>query len=276
MPFHAQRECLDPTQGEERIEGTGHATDRVLQIRELLAQLIGAVTDDGGAADRIRVAVQIFRRRVHDEIETVLQRVLQIRRRERVVAHREDAALLRDRRDGRQIDDLQQRIGRRLHPDQSRVRLQRRFERVGIREIDERDVMPGGTLAHVLEQAIAAAIQIVHGDDVRAAVEQIDDRRRRREPRSERETRRATFEIGDARLERIARRIRRARILVALVLARARLHERRRRVDRRHDRAGQRIRLLPAVNDAGAEAVFLSSSTSLPISGAASSTGRCA
>ena len=211
--------------------------------------------DDRRAADRIRMTVQVLRRRVHDEIEPVLQRVLQVRRRERVVADGHDPAASRDGRDGAEVDDLEERIGRRFHPDHARVRPQRRLECGHVREVDERHLKPRRALAHVLEQAVAAAVEIVHGDDVRAAVEQIQNRGGGREPRGKREAGCAALEIREAVLKRVTGGIRRARVFVPLVHAGARLHVRGRGVDRRDDRAGQRIRFLPPMDDSCAEAV---------------------
>ena len=58
----------------------------------------------------------------------------------------------------------------------------------------------------------------------------------------------AALEPGEAILERVARGIARARILEALVYARARLRERARQDDRRHDGAGGWIGVLAGVN----------------------------
>ena len=122
VPLHAQSQRLDAAQRQEGIERPGHSAHGVLQIGEPFAQLIGAMPDHRRAADRVRMTVQILRRRVHDEIEPVLQRVLQVRRRERVVTDGHDAAALRHGCDGAEVDDRQQWIGRRFHPDHPRVR----------------------------------------------------------------------------------------------------------------------------------------------------------
>src|SRR5207302_211387 len=64
---------------------------------------------------------------------------------------------------------------------------------------------------------------------------------------------RRRLERCEAFLQRGARGVRDARVVVALVLPDGVLHERRGLVDRRDDRPGRRIRLLSIVNRAGLE-----------------------
>src|SRR6478672_10180979 len=59
---------------------------------------------------------------------------------------------------------------------------------------------------------------------------------------------------GDVAFDREPRRVLRARVLEALVMADRFLHVGRRLIDRRDDRAGRRIRLLPGVDADGGEA----------------------
>src|SRR6266571_872938 len=62
------------------------------------------------------------------------------------------------------------------------------------------------------------------------------------------------FERRDVALQRLAGGVRGARVLVPLVPAQSLLDVGGRLVDRRHDRAGQRVGDLPGVHRAGAEA----------------------
>jgi hypothetical protein len=64
----------------------------------------------------------------------------------------------------------------------------------------------------------------------------------------------ATLERGYVALERLARWILAAGILVALILAKTFLYICRREVHRRHDRAGEGIRSLSSVHGTGGEA----------------------
>ena len=122
-----------------------------------------------------------------------------------------------------------------------------------VREVGEGEVEVRRAPAHALEQAEAAAVEVVHRDHVVAGVEQLEQRRGRRHARREGEAAGAALEVGDAALVGHARRVLRARVLVALVHAGTRLGVGRGRVDRRHHRAGRRVRRLPAVDGAGGE-----------------------
>src|SRR4029077_18742044 len=108
-------------------------------------------------------------------------------------------------------------------------------------------------LAHPLEQTARAAIEVVDRDDMGALVEAFERRRNRREAGRKGERGAAAFEIGDAALERHARGILGARVIIALVHARALLHVSRRGVDGHHDGAGGWIGLLARMDAAGGE-----------------------
>ena len=253
MPLHAQRQRLQAAQRQERVERPLDGADRVLQKPQSLAQL-GIAADHRHAADHVGMAVEIFRGGMHDQVEAVFERVLDIGTGEGVVGGGPDAALLGDRRDALEIDELEQRIGRRLDPDQARVRPDRRLDRAGVGEIEIADLEAGRALAHALEQAPRAAVEIVDRDDMGAVVEAFERGRDRGQPGGEGERRAAAFEIGDAALERHAGRILGAGIVVALVHARALLDVGRGGVDRHHHGAGGRIGRLPRMHAAGGEA----------------------
>ena len=123
----------------------------------------------------------------------------------------------------------------------------------GSDEIEIADLDAHRALAHPLEQAARAAIEVVDRDDMGALVEAFERRRNRRQAGRKGERGAAAFEIGDAALERHARGILGARVIVALVHARALLHVGRRGVDRHHDGAGGRIGLLSRMDAAGGE-----------------------
>ena len=78
-------------------------------------------------------------------------------------------------------------------------------------------------------------------------------RRRRAQPGRECETVLGRLERREAQLQRGARRVRDARVVVALVLADGLLDVGRRLVDRHRDRAGRGIRFLALVDGAGLE-----------------------
>jgi hypothetical protein len=152
-------------------------------------------------------------------------------------------------------DRLSSGIARRLDPDHPGVVLQRRFERRQVGQVDEAEAMPGAALAHLVEQAEGAAVQVIAGDHVRAGVEQFQHGGNRRQPGRESERLGAAFQIGHATLQRPARRVVRAAVVEAFVHAGAVLQVGGVGVNRRHQRAGGRVRRLPGVDHPGGEAL---------------------
>ena len=82
--------ALDPemerpqaAQDEEAVERPGHAAHRVLEEPQPLGDRV--VARDGDAEDRVRVAGEVLRRRVEDDVGAERERVLEGRRGERVV-----------------------------------------------------------------------------------------------------------------------------------------------------------------------------------------------
>jgi hypothetical protein len=120
---------------------------------------------------------------------------------------RPDAALARELGQSRDVDDLEHRVGRGLAPDQARVRLHCGFERSHVVEVDETEVEPGAAATHPLEQAEGAAVDVVHADDVAAAVEHVEHGGRGRQARGEGIATRAAFQRRDATLIGEARRV---------------------------------------------------------------------
>ncbi len=252
MTLHAQRERLEAAQCQERIERTLDGADRVLQKGESFAQLL-VRPDDRHAADHVGMAVEVLGGGMHDEIEAEFQRVLDIGAGEGVVGSRQDAALPGDRGDTLEIDQLQERVGRGLDPDQPGVRADRSLDRARIGQIEVGRLQSHRAVAYPLEQAARAAVEIVDRDDMRAVVEAFERGCDGRQAGSEGERRAAAFEVGDAALERHAGGIRGARVVEAFVHAGALLHEGGRGVDRHHHGAGGRIGRLARMDAAGGE-----------------------
>ncbi len=256
VALHAQGERLESAQRQKAIERPGYRADRVLQKRDAVAEFLVALADHRDAGDEIGVAVEIFRRRMNDDIEAQFERALNPRARERVVRHRERTVFVREARDDFEIGEFEQRIARRFDPHHFRLRLQRVEQIFRIREIDECEIEVRRVAPHSLEQAKRAAVKIVACHDVAAAVERVEHGRHRRKSRGKRKRARAALEVRDATLEGAARRIDRARVVVAFVPARTFLHVSRGLVNRHHDRTRRRVRRLAGVNDAGGESVL--------------------
>ena len=151
------------------------------------------------------------------------------------------------------VDDVQQRVRRRLDPDHRHVLV----EVIGevLVELVGRDVGEAVALRLVdlRGHAVDAAVDVGDQDDALARIDEVHQRRRRAEPRREREPVRGAFEARERGLERRAGRVRDARVVVALVDADRLLHVRRRLVDRRDRGARRGIGLLALVDGAGLE-----------------------
>ena len=279
-----RRVALDPemerpqaAQHEEAVERPGHAAHRVLEEAQPLGDRV--VIRDRHAKDRVRVAGEVLRRRVEDDVGPEGERSLDRRRSERVVDddQRPDVArlgspLTNGLRDCRDIDDLQVRVGRRLEPDEAGAPGQLLPERVGAgRQVRVMGV-DAGWAVDALEVAERAAVDVVADDDLIAGDGELGDRRRRRRSARERDPVGAALERRDRPLEPFAGRVLGPGVLVAAPRAPdAVLGVGRRLVDRRRNGAGQLVGLGAGVNGEGVElgsGSFIRASS--PIRGSAS------
>ncbi len=151
------------------------------------------------------------------------------------------------------VDDVQQRVRRRLDPDEPSCA--RRGAPRGSSNSSAGDVVEAVALRLVdlRDHPVDAAVDVVDSDDALARVDEVHDRRRRAEPEENAIPCSAPSSEARQRLERVARRVRDARVVVALVLADRLLHVGRGLVDRRDDRAGRRVGLLAGVDGSGLE-----------------------
>ncbi len=90
--IHPQRKGLNPTQGEETIEGAGNDADGVLREPQPLMYIL--TRGHHHATYDVAVTPEVLRSAVYDHINPNLQGPLQIRRGEGVVHDRHDARLL--------------------------------------------------------------------------------------------------------------------------------------------------------------------------------------
>ena len=166
MAVHSHAEGLDTPQCQPGIERSGNAAGRVLVKLDRLKLFTSA---DHGAADQVGVAAQVLRRGVDDKVRAQRQRLLKIRRGERAV-HREDRPVsVRQLGDGRDIQDLEQGVGRRFDPNQLGPRAHERGEalRLEVLGVARDDAL--GT-EDTLEQAIGAPVKVGRGHDLVAVV----------------------------------------------------------------------------------------------------------
>jgi hypothetical protein len=220
---------------------------RVLQEAQAIRE-IDVIPHDRHATDQVGMAAQVLGRRVHHDVGAELQRPRQHRRGEGVV-HDQQRSVRVGRLGGRpDVDDFQHRVGRRLDPDQACLGAHGLLQRPRLLDGHEAEPQPGGSLPHPAEQSKGPAVQVVAGHHVRTAVQQLQQRCRRRHAGGKSKTTDAALEIGHALLVRVAGRIVAARVFPPLVFAGASLDVGRAREYRGHDGAGRGIRLLSGVD----------------------------
>ena len=98
----------------KQSNGPAHRAHRVLVEADPLGQL--EVADDQGAADDVGVAADVLGRGVHDDVGAEGQRLLEVRRGERVVDDEQRARVVGDRGERLDVADVEQRVGRASRP----------------------------------------------------------------------------------------------------------------------------------------------------------------
>ena len=132
VALHAHRERLEAALGEEAVERAGHRAHPVLSERAA-RQLV--VVGDERAADDVGVPTEVLRRGVHDDVRAQRERRLQVGRGEGVVDDQRGSCS-RDVRERRDVGDAEQRVGRRLAPEDLGVRPHRRAHGVDVGRVD--------------------------------------------------------------------------------------------------------------------------------------------
>ena len=204
------------------------------------------------------MATEVLRRRVQHEVHAELEWLLQIRAREGVVRDRERARAMRDLRERGDVENLEERVRRRLDPHELRLAADGPADRRGTPHVDggERDA---GAVEYPREEPVGPAVHVVPHDDVIALLEEVRDSVARGHARCERERPPCPFERGKTRFERGPRRVARPPVLEALVLADGDLREGGGLKDRDDDRAGRDLGFLARVDRERLESGFAAS-----------------
>ncbi|SIG83366.1 Uncharacterised protein [Mycobacteroides abscessus subsp. abscessus] len=129
------------------------------------------VTGEHGPADDIGMAVDELRRRMDDEVGAELDRTLQVRGRERRIDGEESIVGVGDARGLDDVDDVEAGVARGLGPDDRGAVGDRRFQRLGVGEVDGADD-DAPALVLILEQPIRSAVDVAGDDDLVAGTEQ--------------------------------------------------------------------------------------------------------
>jgi hypothetical protein len=182
-----------------------------------------------------------------DDVNAELERALEVGRHESVVADDARADTVRRVRDGLQVRDDHDRVGRRLQKDHPRIIPDRGLDVRDLRSVDEAelDLVVGEDAA---EEAERAAVGIIGDDDVLAGLDEAESGVNRRHPGGESVAEARAFERREVLFEGEARRVLGPRILEALVPSEALLRVGRGLVDRDGDGAGRRVGLIARVN----------------------------
>jgi len=106
-----------------------------------------------------------------------------------------------------QINNFQERICGSLHPQEASIRPNGPLQRRSVGEVGKRHVMAGRALADILQDAIAAAIEVMHRDNMRAGIQELQNGCGRGHSGGKGETCIAAFEICHGSLQGIARRV---------------------------------------------------------------------
>ena len=144
---------FSPRRTSQASNGPGTAPSEFCRKRSRSAS--ARVAREDGAADHVGVAAEVLRRRVDDEVGAERERLLQERGGEGVVDGEQRAGGVRGVGGAADVDDVEERVRRRLDPDELRVVVEVRGERlvelVGghVREaVALRLVDPGGHPVH--------------------------------------------------------------------------------------------------------------------------------
>lgn len=213
MTLHAYVQGLGSTDGQERVEGRGDGSDRILQETKLTQKL--GITTNSDTHNDVTVTVEVLSNRVHDEIRAELQGKLAVGGHEGVVDDDQKLVLVSDGSELLDIYNLQQRVGRSLNPEHLGVGLNRGLQEriVGQIKEGERDAVSRG---HLGEVAVGSSIQVVHGNDVVSRAEDGSNGRSGRRTAGKSNSPLTLLQSGNIVLKRQTGRVSSSGILISL------------------------------------------------------------
>ena len=253
VALDAQIQGLQAADVQPGVERGGHCAGGVLQEGDLLAGLL--IVDHHGTADHVGVAADVLGGGVDHHIGAIGQRVLKGGRGEGVVDSDLGAVLVGDFGGGRDVGDVEQRVGRSLDPHILVVLGgQCGFHGFQIGDVHHVEAHTPRH-EHLGEQAVGAAVHIVAEQDVVAgldggAQQHVDGG----QARGEAQRVLAAFHGGELLVEACASGVDGAGVVVASPEAQhAILLESGGGEDRRDDRTGGRVGLLAGVDGASGD-----------------------
>ena len=177
---------------------------------------------------------------------------LQVGRREGVVDHQQGAGFFGHGRGGGNVNDVQQRVGGRFHPDQLGALGHGGFHGRHVVHGHEVEVDAVGGV-HLREEAVGAAVQVVGANHFVAGLKQLHNAVDGGHPGGEGQAVLAVIEGGQRVLELAAGGVVGARVFEALVLAGRGLHVGGSLIYGRHDGPGGGVRMHAGVDGFGSE-----------------------
>ena len=231
---HAREQRAHAAEREEAVE---RCTGEPEAIRPPCEQFdMSRVTRDNRAAHDVTVAVEVLRGGVHDEIGAEREGALQRGGEESVVGDHECTCLVTRGAHGSQVRDAQQRIARRLDPQQVRREARNRLRGVGRREVRklQLDLVACRECA---QQPIRSAITVVCGEHLSAGRRELERKAHCRHARTGDDGSRALLEAGERIGQLVARWIPRPRVVIAALLVEPGKGKVRGQVQRRNHRA---------------------------------------
>ena len=235
---HAQCQRLGAAQREPAVERTRHGARRILNEAKPLGDVVPGRHQH--AADHVGVAVEVLGGRVQDDVGAELQGLLEEGGGEGVVDGEQRFGFARDLAGRCEIAQSHHRVGRCLRVDQLGIRGHGRGDRSRITAVHERE-RDAHARPDVRHLPVRAAVHIFAAHDVITGREQFHHRVQRRQSRPERKSVERAFQGRDIALERLARGIARAGVLVALVVPQRFLDVGRRLIDGAHDSPAEGI-----------------------------------
>ena len=174
-----------PRRTSQQSKGPGTAPSDFCRKRSCAPRSSSFVRDE--AADHVGVAAEVLGRRVDDEVGSERERLLQVGRGEGVVDDEEGADGVRSVGGAADVDDVQERVRRRLDPDEPHLLVEMR--RQVLVELVGRDVGEAVSLRLVdlRGHPVDAPVDVGDQDDPLARVDEMEQRRRRPEARGERD-----------------------------------------------------------------------------------------
>src|SRR6185295_10006034 len=108
MAFHAQVQCFKSPKNKEAVHGSRHCTTGIMDECKLLVKLV--IIHTKCTHHNIRMSAQIFCHGMHDNVNTKLKRVLQVRRGKSVINYMKQIILLSNFRTRSNINNFHQRV----------------------------------------------------------------------------------------------------------------------------------------------------------------------